>query len=167
MKISIQTGKNNQILRSVSEEIKLNEYKKFFLLWEEMVKFVKNPDNWGVWLAAPQLWINKRLISVSLIRNYDDDNFKTIYMINPKILEHSESTEFDKEWCLSVPWEYWEVERFSEIKLSYIWWNWKENILFLKWISARIVQHEIDHLDWVLFTDRTVEIKNNDKEHVL
>ena len=167
MKISIQTWKTNKILRSVSEDIKITEIKKYSKIWEDMVKFIKDSNNWWVWLAAPQIWINKRLISISLMKNYDDDNFKTIFMINPKILEHSETTETDKEWCLSVPRIFWEVERFSELKLSYIDSKWKENILFLKWLSARIIQHEIDHLNWILFTDKIVEKENQDDEHVL
>lgn len=167
MKILIQTWKNNHVLRSVSEEINLNEIKKFSKIWEEMVKFIKDSNNWWVWLAAPQIGIQKRLISVSLMKNYDDENFKTIFMINPKILEHSSSTNIDKEWCLSVPKEFWNVERFNELKLSYLDSRWKENILLLKWLTARILQHEIDHLNWILFTDKIVVDENEDKEHIL
>ena len=75
-------------------------------------------------------------------------------MINPEILEHSENTDADIEWCLSVPWEKWKVERFLAIRLKYTDDKLKDNILLLEWISARIVQHEIDHLNGVLFTDR-------------
>ncbi|MDD2486966.1 MAG: peptide deformylase [Candidatus Gracilibacteria bacterium] len=166
MKILVQTGKNNQILRTVSEEITTNEIRKYSKIGEEMVKFIKDSNNGGVGLAAPQVGISKRLICVSLLRSYDDESFKTIFMINPRILEHSTTTDFDKEGCLSVPKEFGEVERFTELKLSYLDSKGKENILFLKGIAARIVQHEVDHLDGILFTDKVVTRDNKDDEHV-
>jgi len=152
--LKIQTWKDNKILRAISENIKKNELKQYTKLWKEMIKYIKNPDNWWVWLAAPQVGYNKRLIVVSLLKDRDDENFPTLMMINPEILEHSSVLVKDVEWCLSVPWEKWKVARFSEIKLKYTDEKTKEKILYLKWLSARIVQHEIDHLNWVLFIDR-------------
>ena len=152
--LKIQTWKDNKILRAISENIKKNELKQYTKLWKEMIKYIKNPDNWWVWLAAPQVGYNKRLIVVSLLKDRDDENFPTLMMINPEILEHSSVLEKDVEWCLSVPWEKGKVARFSEIKLKYTDEKAKEKILYLKWLSARIVQHEIDHLNWVLFIDR-------------
>jgi peptide deformylase len=75
-------------------------------------------------------------------------------MLNPEILEHSETTDKEEEGCLSVPWAKWKVERYLWIKLKYQDNKWKEKILRLNWLSARIVQHEIDHIDWVLFVDK-------------
>lgn len=152
--LKIETGKQNEILRTISEEIKSSELSTYIKLWKEMIKYIKNPKNKWVWLASPQVWYNKRLIVVSLLRERDDENFPTVMMINPKILEHSRQCEIENEWCLSVPGENGEVERFSKIKLSYIDENKKEKILILSWVSARIVQHEIDHLDGILFTDK-------------
>lgn len=62
-----------------------------------MVKHIKNPDNGGVGLAAPQVGVNKRLIVVSLMKTYDDESFRTVAMINPTILEHSEERCKDTE----------------------------------------------------------------------
>lgn len=152
--LKIETGKQNEILRTVSEALKPNEYNTYIKLGKEMIKYIKNPKNGWVWLAAPQVGYNKRLIVVSLLKNRDDENFSTIMMINPNILEHSTECEIEGEWCLSVPWEKGEVERFLKIKLSYIDENKKEKIIILSWVSARIVQHEIDHLDGILFTDK-------------
>lgn len=161
MKIEIQTWINNDVLRTISEEIKANEIKIFVNIWDEMIKFIKNPKNNWVGLAAPQIWINKRMICVSLLKTYDDSSFKTILMINPEIIEKSENEELDKEWCLSVPKKFWDVYRSTSIKVKYLDNKWKNAILSLEWISARIVQHEIDHLDGVLFTDKIV--KKEDK----
>ena len=154
--LKIETWKTNTILRSISEPIKKSEIKKYKNLWLEMIKYIKKPKHGWVWLAAPQIWHNKRLIVVSLLKDWDDENFKTIMMINPEVLEHSSDTDIDVEWCLSVPWEKWKVERFHKIKLKYQDDKWNEHKLVLEWLKARIIQHEIDHLDGVLFTDKLV-----------
>jgi peptide deformylase len=102
-KLKIQTGDTNEILRSISDPIKPHELKKYRHLAEDMVKHIKNPDNGGVGLAAPQVGINKRLIVVSLMKTYEDEEFRTIAMINPEIIETSGEKCRDKEGCLSVP----------------------------------------------------------------
>ena len=152
--LKIQTWKQNEILRAISEEIKLPEMDTYIKLGREMIKYIKNPDNMWVWLAAPQIGHNKRLIVVSLLKDRDDENFRTVMMLNPKILEKSNDTEIEKEWCLSVPWEKDKVKRFKTIKLQYFDDAKKPRILVLTWVPARIVQHEIDHLDGILFTDK-------------
>ncbi len=156
--LKIETWKKNNILRTKSKEIQKKDFSKYIKLGKQMQKYIKDPKHAWVWLAAPQVWYNYRLIVVSLLKDWDDENFPTFTMINPEILEYSEQTNLDNEWCLSLPWEKWKVERYSSIKLKYINDKSKEKILFLEWLSARIVQHEIDHLDWILFTDR---IKND------
>ncbi|MCK9272460.1 peptide deformylase [Candidatus Gracilibacteria bacterium] len=167
MRIKIEIGKNNEILRTVSQEIRQDEIKKYSKIGEEMVKFIKNSSNGGVGLAAPQIGISKRLICVSLLKSYNDDNFKTIFMINPKIIEKGEKLCIDEEGCLSVPGEILKVERPDEIKLFFLDTKGKENILFLKGIASRIVQHEIDHLDGILFIDRIIKKGDLHKEHIL
>ncbi len=151
--LKIETWKNNEILRKVAKEIKPQDYSKVIKLWKEMVKYIKNPKNWGVGLAAPQVWHSIRIVVVSLLKNREDENFKTVMMINPEILEHNNVKEAEKEWCLSVPWEEWEVERYTAIKLKYIDDKKSTKVINLTWVSARIVQHEIDHINWILFTD--------------
>jgi peptide deformylase len=122
-----------------------------------MIKYIKNPKHGWVWLAAPQIWHNVRLIVVSLLKDREDEDYKTIMMLNPEILDFSDKTEIDQEWCLSVPWEKWEVERASNIKLTYLDEKWHLKTLILKHLRARIVQHEIDHLNGILFTDKLVK----------
>lgn len=103
MHFTIQTGKTNGILRAKSEAVVPAELRKYMRLAEDMVRYVKNPDNGGVGLAAPQIGVNKRIIAVSLMRDGDDENYRTIAMINPEIVEHTEETESDNEGCLSIP----------------------------------------------------------------
>lgn len=102
-KFIIETGDNNEILRSTSDVIRNDEIRKYKSLAEDMIKYVKNVDNGAVGLAAPQVGVNKRLIAVSLMQDYEDESFRTIAMINPEITEHTEETDLDKEGCLSVP----------------------------------------------------------------
>ena len=156
----IEIWEDNKILRAVSEKITQKELKKYLKTAKEMKKHIKNPDNWGVGLAAPQIWVNKRLIAVSLLRDWDDEDYPTIIMINPEIIETSEEKQTFEEWCLSLPWEKWEVTREETVKIKFLDEKFKENTIILKWLSSTIVQHEIDHLDWVLFTDRIKKEKN-------
>jgi len=152
--LHIEIWKENEVLRTISTKINEKEIKKYAKIGAEMKKYIRHPENGWVWLAAPQIWYNKRLIVVSLLKDRDDEDFPTIMMINPEILEHWSEKEKDIEWCLSVPWEKWRVTRYIKIKLQYLDEKWKTKILILEWLSSRIVQHEIDHLDWILFTDK-------------
>ncbi|MDD4151342.1 MAG: peptide deformylase [Candidatus Gracilibacteria bacterium] len=152
--MKIETGEKNTILRSISEKIKKDEIKKYVAVGKDMIKYIKNPDNGGVGLARPQIGINKRLIVVSLLRNREDENFQTIMMINPEILEFGNETNLENEGCLSVPGKKGQVERCTIIKLSFLDEKGNEKIIILKGVGARIVQHEIDHLNGILFTDK-------------
>ena len=118
-----------------------------------MIKYIKNPDNWWVGLAAPQIWYWIRLVVVSMLKDREDENFKTVMLINPEILEYWKETDIETEWCLSVPWVKWEVKRPTMIKLSYQDEKNAKKTLILEWLPARIVQHELDHINWKLFID--------------
>jgi peptide deformylase len=156
-KLKIQTGEKNEILRKISEPIKNHELKHYRSLAEDMLKHIKNPDNGWVWLAAPQVGVNKRLIVVSLMKTYDDETFRTIAMINPEIIENSGEKCRDKEGCLSVPGESGDVERWTWVVVHFLDIDGKKYSLKLMDLAGRIVQHEIDHLDGVLFTDKLVQ----------
>lgn len=158
--LNIEQWKKNTILRAVSEKITKKELKNYIKLANQMLKYIKDPDNGGVGLAAPQVGYNKRLIIVSLLKDWEDESFPTLIMINPEILEHSTNRDFSDEWCLSLPWETGKVPRYQNIKLKYFDEKMNEKILKLEWLKSFIVQHEIDHLDWILFTDRIEENKN-------
>lgn len=170
MRFTIQTGKTNDILRTKSEAVALGELKKYTRLAEDMVRYIKNPDNGGVGLAAPQIGVNKRIIAVSLLRDGDDENYRTIAMINPEITEHTEEMECDSEGCLSIPGENGEVDRWKRIKVAYIDSSLRQQSMLLSGLAARIIQHEVDHLDGILFTDRvkkTQKVPVQKQEHIL
>ncbi|MDD5197246.1 MAG: peptide deformylase [Candidatus Gracilibacteria bacterium] len=160
MQFTIQTGKTNEILRTKSESVSSVELRKFTRLAEDMVRYIKNPDNGGVGLAAPQIGVNKRIIAVSLMRDGDDENYRTIAMINPEIIEHADETELDNEGCLSIPGEHGDVDRWKRIKVSYIDTSLRPQSILLSGLAARIVQHEVDHLEGILFIDRVKKSEN-------
>jgi len=152
--LKIETGFNNEILRAVSKSVTKNEMPATVKLGKEMVKYVKNPETKSVWVAAPQVGTNKRLIAVSLMKDWEDESFKTIMMINPEILEHSDAKNIDVEGCLSVPGEQGKVARWDMIKLRYTDDKGKTQTVVYEDLRSRIVQHEIDHLDGILYTDK-------------
>jgi peptide deformylase len=162
--ITIETWTENKILRKVSKEISAAKIKKYVKIWKQMVKYIKDPDHWWVGLAAPQIWINKRIIVVSLLKDWEDETYPTIMMINPEIISHWDEQILCEEWCLSVPWETGKVLRYETIKLKFFDEKFKENIMLLSGLRANIVQHEIDHLDGILFTDK---IENSQKNLLL
>lgn len=124
-----------------------------------MKKLTRKRD--GVWLAAPQIGLNKRLIYTSQWSKnqlWDLEFRSDLIMINPIILEHSKTKSYDIEWCLSLPDLTWRVKRYDEIKVKYTDLQNQTHIQVYRWFDARVVQHEIDHLDGVLFIDIADEI---------
>ena len=93
-------------------------------------------------------------MAVSLLSDYDDENFRTVAMFNPEILDRSEILETDSEGCLSVPGKRGPVARNKRIRLRYSDSRGNQMVRDLEGLAARIVQHEVDHLDGILFTDR-------------
>lgn len=159
MTFKIEIGKDNKTLRTVCDPIKQSEWKKYTKLGKEMLSYIKNPDNAGVGLAAPQVGVTKRIMICSLLRDWDDENFKTVIMMNPEISELSEDMTHEiEEWCLSLPkTKKGFVERHESIKLSYYDEKMKQKTLRLSGLSSVIVQHEMDHLNWVLYIDKLVK----------
>ena len=112
----------------------------------------------GVWLAAPQINQNLRMVAVTQ-RDTSKKNWKQVdqfVMINPRILFMSDVTEVDKEGCLSLPGEEWFVKRPQSITVQYTWLDSKKHIHKAIGFNARVILHELDHLDGVLFVDKLV-----------
>ena len=147
MKLQIQTGLKNSILRAKSEEIKNFSEEKYLI--KELKKFLKKSKDW-VWLGSPQVWHSKRIF----LAQFDKKN--TTVVINPKILKFSERKVVWQEWCLSLPWVFWDVKRSKKIVVEYFNEVWKKIKMELKWFWAVVFQHEFDHLNWILFFDKLV-----------
>ena len=136
----------NPILRKKSIEINKNKINS-----KEMKEFCANMSETmikkdGVGLAAPQVGKNIRFIVVNI------EN-KITCMINPVITKKSWAKEFGEEGCLSVPDTFGKVKRHKKIKCLYYDNNGKKQIISAEKLTARIIQHEIDHLDGILFID--------------
>lgn len=111
----------------------------------------------GVGIAAPQVYISKRVIIVASRANprYPDaPEMDPVVMVNPEILEFSQSTCLGEEGCLSVPNERGQVERTEAIKLRYYTLQGEVIETIYEGFPARIVQHEVDHLNGILFLER-------------
>jgi peptide deformylase len=114
----------------------------------------------GVGLAAPQVGVSERLIVVEYAEDEDDEDApkKLFVMINPEIKETSDETELGIEGCLSIPGLQGEVERSLELRVKGLTRHGQPMRIKAKGWLARIFQHEIDHLNGVVFTDRAVRV---------
>lgn len=111
----------------------------------------------GVGIAAPQVYVSKRVIIVASRANprYPDaPDMPAVVMVNPEILEKSDNTILGEEGCLSVPDERGIVARAEMVKVRYFTLDGEQIETVFHGFPARIVQHEIDHLDGVLFVER-------------
>jgi len=154
MRLSIQTWTENPIPRAVAKPVKSVELHAHKVLADSMLAYIKNPKHHGIGLAAPQVWASKRIIIVWLPVNRDDENYPIIAMINPVILEKSKETDIDEEWCLSLPGITGNIERSKAIEVE--WLDIKGRKMKKKVIGfgARVIQHEVDHLDGILISDK-------------
>ena len=111
----------------------------------------------GVGIAAPQVYISKRVIIVASRPNprYPDaPEMDAVVMVNPEILAFSSEVVSGEEGCLSVPNERGQVQRAEKITIRYRTLNGEAVETKFSGFPARIVQHEVDHLNGVLFVDR-------------
>jgi peptide deformylase len=106
----------------------------------------------GIGLAAPQVGVNKQLVVIDC--ELDDPEVAPYVMINPEIKRFGEALEKDQEGCLSVVGVYMDVVRPEAVEVSYKDENGKLQILKANGLLARVIQHEIDHLNGVMFVDR-------------
>ncbi len=115
----------------------------------------------GAALAANQVGVLKRITVIE----YEGEYFE---MVNPEILE-SEGSGQDYEGCLSLPGYAGMVERFTKIKVKYFDRDGKENVIEREGKMARCIQHELDHLDGILYIDRMKEefLVNNEDDDKL
>jgi peptide deformylase len=112
----------------------------------------------GIGLAAPQVGKLLRLITIDLA---PEKVPQPIVLINPEIIGESAETASQEEGCLSVPEQYAEVVRPARVKVRYHDENWVKRELEAEGLMAACVQHEIDHLNGVLFVDHLSSLKRN------
>ena len=113
----------------------------------------------GIGLAAVQIGILKRLVVIDISR--DEEKKDPIFLINPEIINQSKQTSVYEEGCLSIPGQFAEIERPAECTLKYIDYNGKEKELKADGLLATCVQHEVDHLNGILFIDYLSKLKKD------
>lgn len=126
-------------------------------LMDDMLETMYEAD--GIGLAAIQVNVPQRIIVMDLAG--EDEEPAPRFFVNPEILDPSEETSLYQEGCLSVPEFYEEVERPARCRVKYLDYHGAEQILDAEGLLAVCIQHEIDHLEGVLFIDRISRLKRD------
>ena len=113
----------------------------------------------GIGLAAVQIGILKRLIVIDITKN--DEKKDPLFLINPEIISKSSNTSTYEEGCLSLPGHFAEIERPAECQVSYMDYNGKKKEMTAKGLLSTCIQHEVDHLNGVLFIDYLSKLKKD------
>lgn len=115
----------------------------------------------GIGLAANQVGLLNRVLVMDTAQRDTPDTRKPIAMINPQIIWESEEPSLWEEGCLSIPGQFAEVERPLEVRVRYIDYDGKQQEDLFEGLASHCVQHEIDHLNGVLFIDHLSSLKRN------
>lgn len=115
----------------------------------------------GIGLAANQVGMLNRVLVMDIAYRDNPETRKPIFMINPEIIWKSAEPSVWEEGCLSIPGHYADVERPQAVRVKFINYNgqWEEG--YFEDLGSHCVQHEIDHLDGVLFIDHISALKRN------
>lgn len=136
-------------LRKTSAPVLHYDFKNFKTLIEDMAETMAHHN--GIGLAAPQIGKNIRLVMIKTQEGI-------LTLINPEIIKSSRKKETSEEGCLSIPGTFGLVERSMTIKISALLSNGKKIIFHGDGLFSRVIQHEIDHINGILFIDRTSRI---------
>jgi len=151
----------NKVLKECCEEISIIDDETKIIIENLLLTYKTNKNCLGI--AAPQLGFKKRIIVVDSC----GDNFinkvlskpNHYVMINPKIISHSENLFSYDEGCLSFPGVFEQVKRPKEIVVEYRDINFQLKTLEAKNILSTCIQHEIDHLDGIMFFERVSQLR--------
>jgi len=146
----------NKLLRQVSETVEIvgkTEQK----LMDDMLDTMYAAK--GIGLAAIQIGIPKRILVMDLSK--DQNNNKPMYFVNPVIKNKNIEKSIYEEGCLSVPGQFAEIERPSKCEVEYLDYYGQKKILKAEGLLATCIQHEIDHLEGILFIDHLSKLKKS------
>src|SRR3989338_4516946 len=153
--LPIEKGPQNKILRTESKPvIKIDKTLKKLIKDMEDTMFSLN----GVGIAAPQVGVNVRLALARL--NVDTKNELIVVLINPVIFNESSKMVDMEEGCLSLPGKWGPTPRHESLTVIFETIKGDKQTLLLEGFNARIIQHEVDHLNAHLFIDRAHEVKD-------
>ena len=146
----------NKILRKVSLPVEKvgNEERQ---LMDDMLETMY--DAKGIGLAAIQIGVPKRIIVMD-ISNKDNEK-KPMYFVNPLIKNKNSNFSTYEEGCLSVPNQFAEIDRPSQCDVEYLDYNGEKQFLHADGLLATCIQHEMDHLEGILFIDYLSKLKRS------
>jgi peptide deformylase len=149
----ITNQEDSIFLRKTTQEVKFDPTDttiQYFV--HRLFKTVRHPSSMGVGIAAPQVGINKRIIWVQRFDKVEEGMPFEVY-INPKITKYSEEVKETAEGCLSIPDRREKVIRPDKITIEYQTLDGKIHQETVDGFTSVIFQHEIDHLDGILYLD--------------
>ena len=126
-------------------------------LLDDMLQTMYNAP--GIGLAAVQIGVLKRILVIDVSKKEEEK--KPLFLINPEIKIKSKKTSLYEEGCLSLPGYFAEIERPAECIVEFIDYYGKKKKLMAKGLLATCIQHEIDHLNGVLFIDYLSKLKKD------
>ena len=143
------------LLKSISKPVdKINDEIK--ILINDMFETMYNAP--GIGLAAVQIGIPLRVVVIDISK---EDERKPHFFINPNIVWLSDKTSIYEEGCLSIPNQFAEIERPESCRVEYLDLNNKKKEIEASGLLSTCIQHEIDHLNGVLFIDYLSKLKKN------
>ena len=113
----------------------------------------------GIGLAGVQIGILKRLIVIDISK--DEEKKSPLFLINPVIISKSNNTSVYEEGCLSLPGYFAEIERPAECQIEYVDYHGKKKEMKASGLLATCIQHEVDHLNGILFIDYLSKLKRD------
>ena len=119
----------------------------------------------GVGLAANQVGLLERIVVIDCAKDGEEPD--PLQMVNPKIIDHSEEILCRNEGCLSVPREYADVNRFAVVTVEYLDKKGERKTRTADGLLGMAIQHELDHLDGILFIDYLSKLKRDKLLHHL
>jgi peptide deformylase len=144
----------NKLLRQVSKPVeKVGDEER--VLMDDMLDTMYAAP--GIGLAAIQIGIPKRIIVIDISR--DKNKKEPRYFVNPVIKNQNDEKAKYEEGCLSVPDQFAEIERPNTCDVEYLDYNGKKQLLKADGLLATCIQHEIDHLEGILFIDYLSKLK--------
>ncbi len=141
--------KKSEILEKVDDELRV--------LLDDMLETMYSAP--GIGLAAVQVGILKRVIVIDVSK--DKEKKDPFFFINPEIVSKSKNTSTYEEGCLSLPGYFAEIERPAECHVKYIDYHGKKKEIKATGLLSTCIQHEIDHLNGVLFIDYLSKLKRD------
>ena len=141
-------------LRQISKKVE-NVDDEIRILMDDMLETMYNAP--GIGLAAIQVGVPLKVIVIDLSK--DGEKKTPMYFVNPEIISSSDQDATYEEGCLSVPNQFAEIDRPDKCQINFLDYNGEKKILKAEGLLATCVQHEMDHLEGVLFIDYLSKLK--------